>query len=80
MLKEWTEAGEFAGRVRLNPKSKDVIIGSNDSTESVFDIPRAGGPPLKVEGILPVHHHQGSGLLLSAQHHGAEVDRRNSLR
>ena len=51
VLKEWTEAGEFAGRVRLNPKSKDLIIGSNDSTESLFEIPQAEGPPLKVTGF-----------------------------
>ena len=51
VLKEWCEAGEFAGRVRLNPKCKDAIIGSNDSTESVFDIPRAGGPPLRLTGF-----------------------------
>ena len=51
VLKEWTEAGEFAGRVRLNPKSKDLIIGSNDSTESTFEIPQAEGPPLKVTGF-----------------------------
>ena len=51
VLKEWTEKGEFAGRVRLNPKCKDTIIGSNDSTESVFDIPRAGGPPLRLTGF-----------------------------
>ena len=51
VLREWIEAGEFAGRVRLNPKSKDVMIGSNDSTESIFDIPQAGGPPLRITGF-----------------------------
>jgi len=51
VLKEWTESGEFAGRVRLNPKSKDAMIGSNDPTESVFDIPRAGSPPLRLKGF-----------------------------
>jgi deferrochelatase/peroxidase EfeB len=51
VLKEWTEAGQFAGRVRLNPKSKDVIVGSNDPAESVFEIPRADGPPLRLTGF-----------------------------
>ena len=51
VLKEWGESGEYAGRVRLNPKSKDVIIGSNDPAESVFEIPRADGPPLKFTGF-----------------------------
>ena len=51
VLKEWVEAGEFAGRVRLNPKSKDVLIGANDPADSIFEIPRAGGPPLKLTGF-----------------------------
>jgi hypothetical protein len=51
VLKEWTEAGAFAGRVRLDPKSKDLIIGSNDSTESLFEIRQAEGPPLNVTGF-----------------------------
>ena len=53
MLKEWVQAGEFAGRVRLNPKSKVVIIGANDPAESVFEIPQADGPPLKLTGFSP---------------------------
>jgi len=51
VLKEWCEAGEFAGRVRMNPKSKDTLIGANDAAASVFDIPRAGAPPLRVTGF-----------------------------
>ena len=51
VLKEWTEDAAFAGRVRLNPKSKDVIIGNHDPAESVFEVPRAGGPPLKFTGF-----------------------------
>ena len=51
VLKEWVEGGEFAGRVRLNPKSKDVIVGGNDPADSVFEIPQAGGPPLKFTGF-----------------------------
>jgi deferrochelatase/peroxidase EfeB len=51
VLKEWSESAAFAGRVRLNPRSKDVLIGANDSTDSVFEIPQADGPPLKVSGF-----------------------------
>ena len=51
VLKEWTEASEFAGRVRLNPKSKDVLIGNLDPAQSVFEVPQAGGPPLKLSGF-----------------------------
>ena len=51
VLKEWTEDAAFAGRVRLNPKSKDVIIGTNDPADSVFEVPQPGGPPLKFTGL-----------------------------
>lgn len=51
VLKEWTESGEFAGRVRLNPKAKDPLIGTNEQNESVFDIPQPSGPPLRVTGF-----------------------------
>ena len=51
VLKEWVEAGAFAGRVRLNPKSKDPIIGTHDPAESVFEVPQPSGPPLKLTGF-----------------------------
>ena len=50
VLKEWTEAGTFAGRVRLNPRSKDPIIGAHDPV-GFFDIPQAEGPPLRLRSI-----------------------------
>ena len=51
VLKEWAEAGEFAGRVRLSPKSKDVIIGSDAPSDSIFEIPQDEGPPMKLQGF-----------------------------
>ena len=51
VLKEWVEAGSFVGRVRLNPGSKDALVGANDPAASVFEIPQHGGPPLKVTGF-----------------------------
>jgi deferrochelatase/peroxidase EfeB len=51
VLKEWSESGEFAGRVRLNPKAKDPIIGANDPSDSVFELPQPGGPPLRLTGF-----------------------------
>lgn len=51
VLKEWTEAGEFAGRVRLNPKAKDPIIGANDPSERIVEIPQDGRPPLRISGF-----------------------------
>jgi deferrochelatase/peroxidase EfeB len=52
VLKQWVNDAEFVGAVRLNPKSKDVIVGTNDSAESIFEIPQPGGaPPLKITGF-----------------------------
>ena len=43
---------EFAGSVRLHPKSKDPIIGTQNPEESVFIIPQASGaPPIKITGF-----------------------------
>jgi len=52
VLSQWTNDSEFAGAVRLHPKSKDPIIGTQDPAESVFVIPQANGaPPLKIAGL-----------------------------
>jgi hypothetical protein len=38
--------------VRLNPKAKDPMIGTQDPAESIFVIPQAsGGAPIKVTGF-----------------------------
>lgn len=52
VLRQWVNDSEFAGAVRLNPKSKDPLIGTQNSTEGTFVIPRAdGGPPMEVTGL-----------------------------
>jgi deferrochelatase/peroxidase EfeB len=52
VLGHWVNDSEFAGAVRLNPKSKDPMIGTQDSAESIFEIPQANGaPPIKVTGF-----------------------------
>jgi deferrochelatase/peroxidase EfeB len=52
VLGHWVNDSEFAGAVRLNPKSKDPMIGTQNPVESVFVIPRANGaPPIKVTGL-----------------------------
>ena len=52
VLGHWVNDSEFAGAVRLNPKSKDPMIGTQDPTESIFVIPQANGaPPIKVTGF-----------------------------
>jgi hypothetical protein len=52
VLGQWVNDSEFAGAVRLNPKSKDPLIGTQNPTESIFVIPQAGGaPPIKITGF-----------------------------
>jgi len=52
VLSQWVNDAEFAGAVRLHPKSKDPIIGTQDPAESIFVIPQASGaPPIKITGF-----------------------------
>ena len=52
VLGHWVNDSEFAGAVRLHPKSKDPMIGTQDPSESIFVIPQANGaPPIKVTGL-----------------------------
>ena len=52
VLHNWVNDSEFAGAFRLDPKSKDPIVGTQDPTESVFVIPQADdAPPIKVTGL-----------------------------
>lgn len=53
VLKQWVDDAAFVGPVRLDPKSKDVIIGHNDPADSVFEIRAAQGAPLKITGFQP---------------------------
>jgi hypothetical protein len=52
VLKQWVNDAEFVGIVRLNPKSKDVVIGANDPADSVFEIRQPhGATSIKITGI-----------------------------
>ena len=52
VLRNWANDSEFAGAVRLHPKSKDPLIGTQNPAESIFVIPRADGdPPIEVTGL-----------------------------
>jgi deferrochelatase/peroxidase EfeB len=53
VLSQWVNDSEFAGAVRLPPKSKDPLIGTQDPAESIFAIPQPNGtPPIKITGFL----------------------------
>ena len=41
VLSQWVNESEFAGSVRLHPKSKDPMIGTQNPDESIFVIPQA---------------------------------------
>ena len=50
--RRWVNDGEFAGAVRLDPRSKDPLAGTQDPAESIFVIPQADGrPPIEVTGL-----------------------------
>ena len=52
VLGHWVNDSEFAGSVRLNPKSKDPMIGTQNPAESIFVIPQANSaPPIKITGF-----------------------------
>jgi deferrochelatase/peroxidase EfeB len=52
VLSQWVNDSEFAGAVRLDPKSKDPLIGTQDPVESIFVIPQPdGAPPIKITGL-----------------------------
>ena len=52
VLRQWVNDSEFAGAVRLHPKSKDPLIGTQNPADSIFVIPQAnGGPPIEVTGL-----------------------------
>jgi deferrochelatase/peroxidase EfeB len=52
VLSQWVNDSEFAGAVRLHPKSKDPLIGTQDPAESIFVIPRTdGAPPIRITGL-----------------------------
>jgi deferrochelatase/peroxidase EfeB len=52
VLSQWVNDSEFAGAVRLHPKSKDPLIGTQDPVESIFVIPQAdGAPPIRITGL-----------------------------
>ena len=52
VLSQWVNDSEFAGAVRLHPKSKDPLIGTQDPAESIFVIPQDNGaPPVTLSGF-----------------------------
>jgi deferrochelatase/peroxidase EfeB len=52
VLSQWVNDSEYAGSVRLHPRSKDPMIGTQDPAQSIFVIPQANGaPPIKVTGF-----------------------------
>ena len=52
VLRQWVNDSEFAGAVRLHPKSKDPLIGTQNPEESIFVIPQGNGdPPIEVTGL-----------------------------
>ena len=52
VMRRWVNDSEFAGGVRLDPKSRDPLAGTQDPADSIFVIPQEdGGPPIEVTGL-----------------------------
>ena len=81
VLGQWVNDSEFAGAVRLHPKSKDPMIGTQDPAESIFVIPQAEWRASDQDhGVLKLHHDESRRLLLSAEHHRHQVHRQLGMR
>ena len=76
VLRQWANDSEFAGAVRLHPKSKDPLIGTQNPAESIFVIPQANGSPAdRGYGSLDLRDDQGRCVRVSAEHHGHQIHR-----
>jgi deferrochelatase/peroxidase EfeB len=52
VLSQWVNDAQFAGAVRLDPKSRDPMIGAQDPSQSIFVIPQPdGAAPVKITGF-----------------------------
>ena len=52
VLKNWVNDGEFAGALRLDPKARDPLIGTQGETGNVFAIPQPdGAAPMRIDGL-----------------------------
>src|SRR5260221_11977316 len=51
VLGQWVNDSQFAGAVRLPPKSRDPFIGTQNPTESIFASPQENGAPIKLTGL-----------------------------
>ena len=52
VLQNWINDSEFAGAVRLPPKARDPMIGTQNPAESIFVIPQPDGrTPIKITGF-----------------------------
>ena len=45
VLNRWVNDSEFAGAVRLDPSTKDPLLGTRDPADDMFVIPQADGAP-----------------------------------
>ena len=52
VLRRWVNDSEFAGAVRLHPRSRDPLISANTEAESIFVLPQGNGDaPLEITGF-----------------------------
>jgi len=80
VLGHWVNDSEFAGAVRLNPKSKDPIIGTQDQAESIFVIPQGKWRAFdQRHRVLKLHYDEGLRLLFSAKCNSDQIYRKFAI-
>ena len=72
--RRWVNDGEFAGAVRLDPRSKDPLAGTQDPAESIF-VSSSGrrAPADRGDGSLELRDDQSRGVRVPAEHHGHQL-------
>jgi deferrochelatase/peroxidase EfeB len=61
VLREWMNSADAVGAVRLDPHARDVITGTNDPADSVFEIRQPdGAPPVRITGFRSFTHTRAS--------------------
>lgn len=75
VMQHWINEIEFAGAVRLDPKSKDPLTATQDTAENIFVIPQADeSSPMKVTG-LKLRYDRAAAYVVPAEHHSHNIHR-----
>ena len=76
VLRRWVNDSEFAGAVRLHPRSKDPLTGTQDpADEHLCNASVRRSPAHRGDRLLRLCYDQSSGIRVPAEHHSHSSDR-----